>query len=79
MLQLSERGERTIFLNLGLLSSIFIITSLDSHIIFSSESRVKACNIFFHVRRESISFSNIQSVFEVVVNSSLLFNLILTW
>jgi len=78
ILQLSERGERIIFLNLGLLSSILIITSLDSQIIFSSASSVNACNTFFQVNNHSISFSKIQSELEVVVNSSLLFSLIFT-
>jgi hypothetical protein len=77
-LQLSERGERIIFLNLGLLLSILIITFLDSQIILSSASRVNACNTFFQVNNHSISFSKIQSELEVVLNSSLLFSLIFT-
>jgi len=74
---LSDKGERTIFLNVGLLSSIFTVTSLDSQIMFSSESSVNAFSIFSHVISPSISFSNIQSELEVVVNSVLLFNSIL--
>jgi hypothetical protein len=74
--QFSAIGERIIFLNLGLLSSILTITSLDFHIIFSSASNINACNTFFQVDNHLTSFLKIQSELEVVVNSSLLFNFI---
>jgi hypothetical protein len=76
--QFSEIGERIIFLNLGVLSSILMITSLDFHIIFSSASNINACNTFFQVSNHLTSFSKIQSELEVVVNSALLFNIIFT-
>jgi len=74
----SDKGDNVIFLNFGFASSIFIVTSLDSQIIFSSLSSMYAFKIFSHVANQSTSFSNIQSEFEVVLNSFVLFNFIFT-
>jgi len=74
----SDKGDNIILLKTGLLLSTFIITTDDSQIIFSSESKTYALKVFSQFFRFSISFSNIQSEFEVVVRFFVLLTSILT-
>jgi hypothetical protein len=66
---LSLKGASVIFLNLGNVSSIFIITLFEAPIFFQSESSINACITFSHVFKSFTSFSKIHSEFDIVLNS----------